>query len=188
MSFNFAEPKRYSEIWGYVQERREGATKHIASKDTLNQYLDKLVKEGVIVRHEKSRKNVTYFLANQKKWKNIKKEYEVKMRRQIEKFTDNARNTITMINDGDIPKEKIKAVVFNAWLFYLVNSTDAFSLLVDAKQFVSYISSSVLNDWVMSPFMLSSKIIEACYNKYPSETEDALKNLRNIAQNKKPLG
>ena len=187
LSFNFAEPKRYSEIWKYVQERREGITKHIASKHTLNKYLHQLVKEGVIVRDEKTRKNVAYVLANRKRWENIKKEYELKMSKQIEKFTNDAKNTIQKIKAGRISKEKVKGIILNAWLFYVINSTDAYCLLVDAKQFVSYVSSSILSDWVMSPFMLSAKVVEACYNKYPSETESVLKNLRNEIQ-KKPSG
>jgi len=151
--------------------------------------LDELEEKGVIVRDQKSRKNVTYALANREKWKKIKNKYERIMFGKIKKFESDARNTIHGINKGDIPKEKIEAVILDAWRFYVNNSTDAFKLLVDARQNVSYVASSLLMDWVMLPFKSSAKVVEACYSKYPSETDHVLNKLRNIfPEQKKPSG
>lgn len=189
LAYNFAEPKRYSFIWNAVREKREGSTKHIGTKKTLNLYLYRLREEGRIVRKEESKKKVMYALTEkeQKIWANIKHKYETEIWKRIQEYENTARSTIEKVDGGEVTKDKIDGVVVNAWLFYVARSTDAFNLLVDAKQFVSFVSSALLNDWVMSPFMLSAKVVEACYNKYPTETIKALESLRNMFQ-KRSLG
>lgn len=189
LSFNFAEPKRHSFIWNCVKELREGNTKHIATKKTLNLYLDRMVKDGKIVKIRKSWKHVTYALTEEprRKWGIIKKDYDKEMRKRIQKFETSARDTMQAVNSGDIPREKIEGVVSNAWLFCVANSTDALNLLVDAGQSVSFVAHACLDDWVMSPFMLSAKVVEACHRKHPKETKRTLERLRNMFQ-KAPLG
>jgi hypothetical protein len=192
LRLNFAEPKRWRDIWKIANEKRGDREPHnlsIGSKKTLNLYLSRLEEAGAIVRISKGRKNVKYALpeSERKSWKEIKEKYLEHIKQRDDTNIREFQGLINKVYSHDIPKEAVKSVVSVAWVTCIRDVTDGFGLLFNVgANNVDFLARDLLEDLVLNPFLQSAKVIEACINVYPEDTLKALDDLRNVSR--KPSG
>lgn len=174
LSLDFAEPKRYSEIFEYVQGRDICKT-----KKSLTLYLRALIKDGLVERDEKGWREVYYRLVGWKKWRVAQEKYRDFMTPRLVRLTQQAKDLINDINNGVVPKEDIEGVVFKVWSVFQITSVNSLYFVFDVVG-ASYVVTDLINDMVLVPFYTGSKVIEMCYKMYPKETKKALEKLKSL--------
>lgn len=169
---DFAKPKRFSEIWNFVRDRK------ICTKITLCVYLEGLEKDGIIQRIEKGKKHVEYVLSDRNFWKNFQKKYDKKMKADVQYIQKKINELIKKIEKGELTEEIVKGHILYQLTAFEDRQLEGITNLLMSPPITIFVAPSLIEDFIVIPYNLKVQLIWACYEKYPKVTMEAIKLLR----------